>query len=111
MIKIQKLTDIWKSENIPKYICTEMELQLLQICKENILDDISSIGVFFFVESKQDLDNYRQMGMTERIEDASPDFIKRFKDNNTPNVCIQGRYALNDNYVISVFCEEEFLKN
>ena len=66
MIRITKLTDIWKARTIPQYIAK----QLLKFCREWLTDDIDSFGVFFFAEDKNDLDNYREIGLTERIETA-----------------------------------------
>ena len=34
MIRITKLTDIWKARTIPKYIADSMDKQLLKLCRD-----------------------------------------------------------------------------
>lgn len=104
MIRITKLTDIWKSKTIPQYIADSMEKQLLKLCREWLTDDIDSFGAFFFAEDKNDLDNYREIGLTERIETAEPEWLTIISGDITEK-CYQLCYIIDDGFAIYVFCE------
>lgn len=108
MIKITKLTDIWKAETIPEYISRSMEKQLLKLCKEWLTDDIGSFGAFFFVESKSDLDNYAETGMTERIETAEPEWITIVQSESREN-CFQICHIISDSFAVYIFCKEKYI--
>lgn len=108
MIKITKLTDIWKAETIPGYIANSMEKQLLKLCREWLTEDIGSFGAFFFVENKSDLDNYRETGLTERIETAEPEWITILKSASEEK-CFQTCYIISDSFAVYVFCEEKYI--
>ena len=98
MVKITRLSDIWKAANIPRYIAVSMEEQLFALCREWQTEDIADFGAFWFVESKEDLENYRITGMTERIETATPEWI---------TVLVSS--SVDESLAIYVFCEEKLL--
>ena len=106
MVRITNLLDLWKSDRIPQYIADSMEKQLLKLCKEWLTYDIGSFGAFFFVENKNDLDNYRDTGMTERIETAEPEWITMILGENGEK-CHQLCHIIDDSFAVYVFCEEE----
>ncbi len=110
MIKITKLTDIWESEKIPKYIAESMEKLMLKICKDYLTLDISSFGAFYFIENVNDLDRYAETGMTERIEDAEPELFDVIADKNNDNCCFHTCYVIDTDYAIYVFCEYDTVK-
>lgn len=111
MIKITQLTDIWKAESIPDYIKHDMEKQMLKICKDYITENISEFGAFYFICSKDDLNNYQSTGMTERIEDTEPEWIRILKDKQSDNCCMQGCYVIDNDYSIYIFCEEKLMRS
>ena len=108
MIKITRLSDIWKAANIPRYIAVSMEEQLFALCREWQTEDIADFGAFWFVESKEDLDNYRITGMTERIETATPEWITVLVSSSGER-CQQVCHIIDESLAIYVFCEEKFL--
>ncbi len=106
MIRITNLLDLWKCDKIPQYIADSMEEQLLKLCKEWLTYDIESFGAFFFVENKNDLDNYRDIGMTERIETAEPEWITTLSGEKEER-CFQICHIIDDGFAVYIFCEEE----
>lgn len=110
MMKITTLTDIWKAENIPRYIADSMEQQMLKLCRDYLTLDISAFGAFFYIENVSDLDRYTETGMTERIEDAEPEFVEVLKDAETKKCCYQTCHVIHTDYAIYVFCEYDTVK-
>lgn len=108
MVRIIRFTDIWKADNIPKYIADVMEHELLTLCKEYLVDSIESFGAFYYMESADDYDCYRETGMTERIEHAEPEFIKMFHGSKE-ELCFQSCHLINDEFAIYVFCEHKVI--
>ncbi len=110
MKKITTFTNIWEIKNIPQYIADSMYKQMLKLCKDYLTLDISTFGAFFYVENKSDLDNYIETGITERIEDAEPEWINIFSSPDKTKNCMQGCYLLHTNYAIYIFCETDTIK-
>lgn len=106
MIRITNLLDLWKCDRIPQYIANGMEMQMINLCKEWLVNDIGSFGAFYYVEDTNDLDNYRDTGMTERIENADPEFITMLFDESGEK-CFQLCYIIDDGFAIYVFCKDK----
>lgn len=105
MVRITNLLDIWRCKEIPKYIADSMETQLIKLCKEWLVSDIGSFGAFFYIENADDLDNYKETGLTERIETAEPEWITMLVDDND-NKCYQICHIIDDGFAIYIFVEE-----
>jgi len=110
MKKFTTLTDIWKAGNIPRYIADSMEQQMLRLCRDYLTLDISAFGAFFYIEDVSDLDRYAETGMSERIEDAEPEFVEVLKDAETKKRCYQTCHVIHTDYAIYVFCEYDTVK-
>ena len=106
MIRITNLLDLWKYDRMPKYIADSMEKQLIELCREWLVNDIGSFGAFYYVEDTNDLNNYRDTGMTERIETTEPEWITVLFD-ESGDKCYQMCHIIDDGFAIYVFCEEK----
>ena len=108
MIKITNLLDLWKSKEIPDYIAKSMEKQLLELCCDWLTYDIGSFGAFYYMESKSDLDRYREIGLTERVETAEPEWISVLVSKESER-CVQTCHIISDDFAVYVFFDESYL--
>lgn len=108
MIRITNLLDLWKCERIPDYIAKSMEEQLIRLCREWLTYDIGSFGAFYYIEDRSDLDRYREIGMTERIESAEPECLDGILSDDN-EVCFQICHIISDDFAVYIFCKEKYL--
>ena len=108
MIRITNLLDLWKCDRIPEYIAESMEKQLMKLCREWLTYDIGSFGAFYYMESKSDLDRYKEIGLTERVETAEPEWISVLVGKESER-CVQTCHIISDDFAVYIFFDESYL--
>lgn len=111
MIKIEKLSDLNKLSQINSMQRGYILNLVAFFCKQYETESIEEFGCFVIAESKEDIDNFKEIGLSQPLDKAVFEYVDlvtmESQDNNITFVnCLA---LLNNDYGVNIFVDFDLL--